>query len=152
MTEFRTAYGPRKRVSIKFKKRGRTKQEFKKQCDINEIVKRYQRTGALDHFAKHGGRYMDVTPTSFHEAMNIVVEAEQMFADLPSSLRARFENDPAEFLEFVQNPENQDEMRDLGLMEGPVAPVPLPDDSGPPEGVEPSLEGVSEATTGSEEN
>ena len=38
-----------------------------------------------------------------------------MFADLPSSIRTKFNNDPAQYLDFVQDPEKLEEMRELGL-------------------------------------
>jgi len=41
-----------------------------------------------------------------------------MFNDLPSSIRSRFGNDPAAFLDFVQDENNADEMVKLGLTEG----------------------------------
>jgi len=90
-------------------------QQFKDDADINSIMKRFQKTGAIDHVAKHQPQYGVSTPQSLHEAMNIVTKAESMFADLPSSLRRRFNGSAAEMLEFVQNPENEEEAKKLGL-------------------------------------
>lgn len=117
---------------VKFSGSGRTKQSFKDQCDINFIMGRYLKSGNVDHLAVHGGKYGDVSPLSFHEAMNIVATAEQMFADLPSDLRKRFGHDPASFLEFVQkrdadgNLVNAAEMRLLGLAKPLPEPEPTP--------------------------
>jgi hypothetical protein len=47
-----------------------------------------------------------------------------MFMSLPAKIRSRFQNDPGAFLDFVQNPENRDEMIELGLAKAqPRAPV-----------------------------
>jgi phage internal scaffolding protein len=90
-------------------------QQFKDDCDINSIMRRFQKTGAIDHVAAHQLQYGMATPTDYHQAMNIITRAEQMFADLPSSLRRRFNGDPAELLEFVQDPKNAAEAKELGL-------------------------------------
>lgn len=90
-------------------------QQFKDDCDINSIMKRFQKTGAIDHVAQHQPQYGVHTPQSLHEAMNIVAQADSMFNDLPSSLRRRFNGSAAELLEFVQDPANESEAETLGL-------------------------------------
>ncbi len=107
----------RVRVGITFPKKGRTKQSMQKECDINNIIGKYQKTGALTHFANRGAEYQDITPVEFHQAMNIVVGAQQLFDELPSTIRKKFGNNPETFLEFVQDPENADDMAHLGLTE-----------------------------------
>ena len=41
-----------------------------------------------------------------------------MFEELPATIRKKFENDPAKFLDFVNDERNADEMVELGLREG----------------------------------
>lgn len=94
---------------------GRTKQSFKDECDVNQIMARFQKTGAMTHFARHSGSYGFAPAVSYHEAVEIAQRAEAMFMDLPSKVRARFQGDPGAFLEFVQDPNNADEMAELGL-------------------------------------
>ena len=147
MTEMRHGYSKQKRVRIKPRGKSRTKQEFTEECNINNIVAKYQRTGAIDHYSKYAPRYGEVSGQTFHQAMNIVCEAQQMFDDLPANVRDRFSQDPAEFLDFVSDPENVEEMAALGLVESAPAPVPIPPVEDAPGGGEPSLEGVSEAPT-----
>lgn len=96
---------------------GRTKQSMAKECDINRIMARFQKTGALTHFRKFEGEYGFAPAVSFHESMDIVLKAQQMFNELPGKVRARFGNDPGEFLAFVQDEGNADEMVSLGLRE-----------------------------------
>jgi len=105
----------------------RVKSSMKDSCDINVIMARYAKTGAIDHLAKHGGSYGFVPSLSFHESMNIVRKAEEMLADLPSDARKRFKNSPQLLMEFLDNPDNLAEARKLGLAKAavppPVAPV-----------------------------
>lgn len=95
---------------------GRTKQSHKDECDINQIMSRFQRTGAITHFNQHSAHYEDLTGFDYTEAMQQVAAAQSMFNELPSSLRDRFQHDPANFLDFVQDPANTHEMAELGLL------------------------------------
>ncbi len=109
----------------------RTKQSFREESEIRNIMARYVKTGIIDHFNRHGGEYGFATSVSFHEAMNVVTKADQMFSDLPAEVRRRFGGDPGDFLEFVQNPENQEEMFRLGLAERGEGGTPGPGEGGP---------------------
>jgi len=94
----------------------RTKQSFKAECDINTILKKYQKTGLLSHVSQYQGRYEDLpSEIDYQQSLNAIIAAEESFSSLPSKIRARFGNDPAEFLQFVENPANENEMIDLGL-------------------------------------
>lgn len=94
-----------------------TKQEFKDECNINNIMAQYQKTGLVNHLNKYEGRYDDVSgAVSYQEAHDIMMRAESMFMSVPSSIRAKFDNDPGKFLEFVTDPANSEEMRKMGLM------------------------------------
>lgn len=97
------------------------KQEFKEDADINKIMRKFQKTGAIDHAAKYQPQYGESTPTDFHEAMNIVTRAQSMFNELPSSIRKKFENSAAGFLEFVQDEKNYEEAKELGIDLAPEA-------------------------------
>lgn len=106
-----------------------TKQQFKEQCDINNIMRKYQKTGAIDHFSRYGAQYGEHDGITLHEAMNIVTKAQQMFDDLPSSIRKKFANEPGLFLDFVSDESNKDEMVEMGLIEAPT-PYRSADDAG----------------------
>lgn len=97
------------------------KQSFKTECDINFIMQKYQKTGAITHFNTRQPQYGYAAAVDFREALDIVKTGTEVFNALPSSLRTKFENDPALFLEFVQNPANADEMVALGLREPQTA-------------------------------
>jgi len=67
-------------------------------------------------------------PQDYHASVNAVLEAREMFESLPSSVRRRFGNDPAAFLDFVGDEENRDEMEKMGLLKaGKVSPEGEPD-------------------------
>lgn len=100
-----------------------TKQEFKDDCDINKIMARYQRTGALTHFAKYAGSYGDFTACDLQQAHSLMQRAREMFDALPSSIR-NLVMTPEGFLNFVQDPANAARMAELGLTAVPPAGTP----------------------------
>jgi len=116
----------------------RAKQSMKDQCDINFIMGRYLKSGNVDWLAKHAPSYGDIEPIDFHQAMGIVAKAKESFADLPSDVRKRFSQSPAEFLAFCHDGANLDEARRLGLAPpaAPVAPA-APSSGGGPGGASP---------------
>lgn len=86
-------------------------------CDINNIMKRYERDGLLTHVNQYQGQYGDFTEVlDYQSALQVVMNAEDCFMSLPAEVRKRFGNDPGEFLSFATNPENQDDMRRMGLL------------------------------------
>ncbi len=111
----RSAYSQKDAVRLNFTGTSRTKQSFKEETDINSIMARFQTTGMLDFVQKHQPQYGDVTAIDFQTSMESVAKSREMFASLPSKVRDRFNNDPAELLEFLDNPENREEAVLLGL-------------------------------------
>ncbi len=99
-----------------------TEQSHKKECDINQIMKKFQKTGVLDHVKKHGGEYADIPSQDYREAMEIITTADSMFEELPSEARAKFDNDPVKFLEYVQNEENKTALHEMGLLDPSYEP------------------------------
>ncbi|AXH73540.1 MAG: internal scaffolding protein [Microviridae sp.] len=119
---FRSAYGPRYRVPFTTPESelpfGRTKQSFKDECDINTILKKFQRTGLLEFVNDRQPQYGDVSAIDFQESMQTVARANEIFADLPSSIRKHFENSPEQFFSFIQDPSKHAEAVALGLYGG----------------------------------
>lgn len=114
----RSSYSPRKRVQIDFDEPSLTKQCFSQECDINAIMARSAESGFISHGNSDMPRYGDFTDVvGYQESLNIVMKAQQSFSSLPAQVRSRFSNDPANLLEFVQNPDNYDEAVALGLVE-----------------------------------
>lgn len=126
-----SAYGPHLRVPLDNFGESLTKQSFADETNINNILARYIATGMLDFVNEHEQHYGDVTGWQFHDAMNIVARSQEMFEALPAELRAKFNNDPATFLDFVDDPENDAEAVKLGIRNPPkeVATSTLPQDA-----------------------
>jgi len=92
-----------------------TKQEFTKSCDPNYIVDLVLRGKDVEF--KGNAFYGDFSdlPTDYHTALNIVTQANQSFMQLPADMRSKFDNDPGQFLEFVNDPANAQALIDMGL-------------------------------------
>lgn len=86
--------------------------------DINEIVRRAQRGGALSTGMQSGRQPMfgDVSRVDYLQSLNAQVTTRQAFDSLPSHLRIRFANDPSKLLQFLDNEENRPEAEKLGLV------------------------------------
>lgn len=94
------------------------KQSFKDECDINNIVKKFEATQQIDHInqAHAKGLFVDLPEAFDYQAgLNMVMAGQEAFQALPAHVRSRFGNDPANFLEFFNDPANQEEMISLGL-------------------------------------
>lgn len=103
------------RVITKSGKTSRTKQSFKEECDINNIVRKAEKQGQLplrDRVAQYGD-FSNVP--SYQESLEVVRKAEEQFLLVGSRIRARFNNNPEEFLAFASDPRNGEEMVRLGL-------------------------------------
>lgn len=101
-----------------------TQQHFKTDCDVNSIMLKYGTSRILQHYGQFQGNYGDFTDVQdYQTSLNEVIKAQDMFASLPSKLRLRFANDPAQFLQFVSDPANVEEMRNLGLLRTDIADV-----------------------------
>jgi len=121
--EIKSAYSPKLRVQLTFTTKGRTKQAFKDECDINKIMARYIKTGTLEFATRNEGRYGDCTGMQYEEACYRVAAAKSLFNELPAELRNRFDNEPGQFLAFVQDDRNRAEAQELGLLKPVEAPA-----------------------------
>lgn len=91
-------------------------QNSKDECDINEIVRRFGVTGVLPQ-NMNPPQYGDFTEiTDYQSALHAVRDAESRFMDMPADLRARFQNDPGELINFLHNENNRTEAQTLGLI------------------------------------
>lgn len=124
-TVFQAVRQPIVDVSLTFPENSRwTKQSFREECDINTIMARYQSSGIMPAVNEMAPQYLDVTGLDFAAMQNQVIAAQEFFGSLPSHLRARFKNDPAEFLEYVGDVSNYDEMKAIGLLTRDYRPAP----------------------------
>lgn len=100
-----------------------TQQQFGQECDIQVLAARFGLTGEFPQ-PKTLAEYGDFSGVSdFHTAMNQVIEAQQSFDSLPVKIRARFDNDPVEFWEWLHTSDNLDEAIELGILQPGTAAI-----------------------------
>lgn len=119
-TPFVTAYGKKIKYRYKSNAPTLTEQAHKDSTDINKIIEKYKRTGVMEHIARTQPKYDVATPYDYHEAMNVIANANSEFEKIPAKIRAMFNNNPMDFFEFVQDEKNIEKMQDLGLAYKPT--------------------------------
>ena len=106
----------RKEVFAKIGGASLTKQSFIDEADINNIMRKYSMNDIeLGRQALENYEFDATEIPDFHEAMNKVAEAQQLFLTMPSNIREVFNHDAGRFLDFVQDPENSEELVEMGL-------------------------------------
>lgn len=91
------------------------RQDQRDEADINTIVARFGVTGTLPQTTRLPS-YEDFSEAGdFHTAMEVLLQAEKAFSELPSALRAQFHNDPGAFVAYCENKENLPQLREWGL-------------------------------------
>lgn len=106
----------RARVAKVFQGQGRTHQEFRDECDINQIMATWRRTGQTPHLQRGQPWYGDFeNADDFQTAVNRVRQAQDQFMALPSYVRDYCNNDPATFIELLADPQACEEMEAIGL-------------------------------------
>lgn len=99
--------------------RSLTQPQFKDECDINHIIAQAEATGFISHAASGTPVQGDFTQFGdslhFQNALNTVIAAEASFMALPATVRARFDNDPAKLIAFLEDDKNSLEAYKLGL-------------------------------------
>jgi len=92
-----------------------TQQQFAEEADINTIVDRFMRTGVMPEGVGVPS-YQDYDGVfDFQTAQNAIRSAQENFFKMPAEVRARFQHSPQVFLEFFNDPANQEEAIKLGL-------------------------------------
>ena len=84
-------------VRLKCTDKTRTLQAPKKECDINNIMANWKRTGVISHGTHIPPKFEDLTavPGDYHTSMNEILAADELFMALPSAVRKKFGNDPS---------------------------------------------------------
>ena len=140
----RKPYDRHLRVTKSTSNESQVQQSMAAECDINKIMERHNKTGLVTHINPAIPQYGDFTQVQdYHSALNQVIDAQMAFDTLPASIRAKFQNDPGQFLDYMSDDENLDEKRKLGLLpperpkkpqddekiekDPPAPPAPQPD-------------------------
>ena len=79
-----------------------TQQHFKEECDINTIMERFGVTGELPTNIRQPMSTDFIEAMDFQQAQNALLEAESSFMELPAQVRAKFENNPAALIEYLE--------------------------------------------------
>jgi phage internal scaffolding protein len=93
-----------------------TEQAHKNQCDVNHIIQKYDKTGLINHISRIEAKFGDLTGDDYKTMADRVINAQNMFNDLPAEIRKRFENSPENLLRFMDDPNNRNEAIQLGLI------------------------------------
>lgn len=106
---------------------GKTRQDQADDADINVIVKRYGLSGQLPVVRPKiplEADFREAGEFDLGAALRFVRDANAAFMAYPAEVRAKFENDPAKFVAFVENPANKEECVRLGILpKDPPPPV-----------------------------
>jgi phage internal scaffolding protein len=111
-----------------------TVQSQAEDADINVLMRRYGITGKMPDNVKLP-TYGDFTHVmDYRSAFDAVRQANERFMEIPAEVRARFNHDPQQLLDFVENPANADQLVQLGLAKprppAPAAPQQAPQTGG----------------------
>lgn len=121
--EFRK-FGDRPRVKQEIGENpGQVQKHLAAETDVNNIMRKYQKTGELRHVTTMAAEYGDFSSApDYRSAMDQLIAADALFMELPAKVRDKFGNDPARFIEFATDEKNLDDLRKMGL--APPAPPP----------------------------
>lgn len=93
-----------------------TEQHHKRECDVKQIIKKYDRTGLIIHTNRMEAQYGDLTGEDYKTMLDKVIDIRNKFDELPSEIRNRFKNSPEKYLEFMSDPKNREEAIKLGII------------------------------------
>ena len=139
VVKFKTAYGDRGRSSFETVGDSMTQQSHAAAADVRNIIKQYDRTGLIANVNKGVAQYGDYSEVNeYAEALNMVREANESFAQIPSHIREQSDNNAGLFFEFATDPKNEEKMIQMGLAKAPdtVVEVTPKSDPAPPAPVE----------------
>lgn len=107
-----------------------TQQQFKDDVDVNVILARIAKTNQMPPLNPITGTIGEVDLTelpSYQEALNTIIAADNSFMELPAQMRLRFNNNPQQLMDYLNDPANIEESRTLGLRNpAPASPAPDP--------------------------
>ncbi len=99
-----------------------TQQHFTEDADLNIMVARMGLTDGSQippyfHESVTGDKFGDFSDApDFRTAMDRLKEAADAFNLLPAKIRKEFNNDPAQLMQFLEDPNNDERAVELGLL------------------------------------
>lgn len=114
---------------------GKSSVEQSHRTEIKKMVADAESRGLLRASMKFEGTLDDFPDYDFQEAQMMMADARSKFEQLPSGLREKMDNNPAKFMDYVNNATEQ-QLKDIGLKTtvhdgkradgSPVTPEPAP--------------------------
>lgn len=123
---FYTRYNPPPQVSVKFSKPSLTQQQFRQECDINNIIASVNSAGVTNNPLWNGtrrpmyGDFSSIQDMDYLQAQNTFLDASARFMELPAKVRQQFNNNPAELLAYLQSNPPTEELAKLGFADVPA--------------------------------
>lgn len=108
----------------------RTEQHYKDDCDINVIIKRFG--AGAKATPQDPGFYTIDRETDYQQSLNFIDEGKRAFLTVPAELRARFDNNPSRFIEYMRDEKNHEEARRFGILPKIKAEKPMKVEVVPP--------------------
>ncbi|WNK13115.1 MAG: internal scaffolding protein [Microvirus sp.] len=94
-----------------------TQQQFQNECDVNLIMKKYEKTGEFTHLTSKQGIYADFSEIKdYHQMKQQLIEAELAFETLPPQVRLKYNNNPGDLIDALNDPKQQSELVELGIL------------------------------------
>lgn len=118
ITEIKNAEGKVVKLKVQtiFDDPHKGQQQFKKDCDLKSMMKKYVKTGQIA-VSSVKAVYGDFSnELDFQDAQNKLARYTEKFMAQPAAIRAKFNNNPGEMAEFLSKKENLPEARELGLI------------------------------------
>ena len=98
----------------------KTDQQYKDDCDVNEIIRRYKKDGIVPHVKNINAQFADVSDIpSLMEGIERIDAAKEEWLKVPASIRKKHGNSVVNFYNWLADPANQDEAVKLGLKKKP---------------------------------
>lgn len=122
MPKFFTKYTPPKVPGFSSAMESKVQEQFADACQTDTIIRKYNTMGVNPFIATGSSQYLDTTQIpDFFVAQNAQVKVKEFFEGLPADIRLEFNNDPMQFAEVVSDPQNEDYLREIGVLE-PLPP------------------------------
>lgn len=106
----------RKKIVLEARQSDQTKQSFKDQCNITNIICQYDKTGLTTHINEKTPQNIDHTQIpAYQDTLNFVTHINQQFDQLPQEIKERFKT-KEDLSQFISDPKNYSEAQKLGLL------------------------------------
>lgn len=117
--EIKSTFSKKLRVKTINTEKTLTKQNLADQANVNNIIRRYAKTGTLPNLNNLEAIYGEITSQGLQEAHEMIASASEAFDQIPSEIRKQFNNDAGLFIDYATNPQNIQQMASWNLAKLP---------------------------------